>query len=51
MNPGVFMASVPVGFLSPLAAELMWALLALAWPVRVRRAIAAQGTRGRDTSR
>ena len=51
MNPGIFLASIPVGFVSPLAAELMWTGLAVSWPIRRQRAIAAaQRTRGRDTS-
>jgi hypothetical protein len=48
--PGVFLVSVPVGFVSPLAAELMWAALGLAWPLRARRAQTAQPTGERDTS-
>jgi len=52
INPAVFIASIPVGFVSPLAAELMWAALAIVWPVRRQRAIAAaQRTRERDTSK
>ena len=49
VNPAVFLASIPVAFASPLAAELMWTALAITWPARRRRA--AQRTRGRDTSR
>jgi uncharacterized membrane protein len=52
VNPAVFIASIPVGLFSPLAAELMWAALAIGWPLRRRRAIAAaQRTGERDTSR
>jgi uncharacterized membrane protein len=47
-NPAVFIASIPVAFVSPLASELMWTALAITWPARRR---AAQRTRGRDTSR
>jgi uncharacterized membrane protein len=50
MNPGIFLASIPVGLASPLVAELMWTAIAVSWPVRRHRAIAAQRTRGRDTS-
>ena len=46
--PGVFITSVPIGLVSPLAAELMWAALGLAWPLRVH---AAHRTGERDTSR
>jgi uncharacterized membrane protein len=49
--PGVFLVSVPVGFISPLASELMWAALGLAWPLRAHRVRAAQRTGERDTSR
>jgi uncharacterized membrane protein len=51
INPGVFLVSIPVGFLSPLASELMWAALFVVWPIRRRRVLAAavQRTRGRDT--
>jgi uncharacterized membrane protein len=52
MNPGVFLASIPVGFVSPFAAELMWTALAIAWPVRRRKALASdQRTGESDTSR
>jgi uncharacterized membrane protein len=52
VNPAVFIASMPVGIVSPLAAELMWATLAIGWPLRHRWAnAAAQRTRERDTSR
>jgi TMEM175 potassium channel family protein len=49
--PAVFLLSVPVGFVSPLASELMWAALGLAWPLHARRAHAAQRTGERDTAR
>jgi len=52
VNPGVFLASIPVGFVSPLAAELMWTALAIAWPLRRRRALAGvQRTPRQDASR
>jgi uncharacterized membrane protein len=48
--PGVFLVSVPVGFVSPFAAEMMWTALGLAWPLRAHR-VRAQRTGERDTSR
>src|SRR3954471_23376104 len=33
INPAVFLLSIPVGFVSPLGSELMWAALAVIWPV------------------
>src|SRR3954467_8586335 len=51
MNPAVFLLSIPVAFVSPLASVLMWVALALIWPVRRRRALSgAQGTGERDSS-
>jgi uncharacterized membrane protein len=38
INPGVFLASIPIAFASPYAAEAMWVLLSVAWPVGRRRA-------------
>jgi uncharacterized membrane protein len=52
INPAVFLLSIPVGFVSPFVAEMMWAGLAVIWPVRRRRAISSvQPTGERDTSR
>ncbi len=51
LNPAVFLLSIPVGFVSPLASELMWAALAVIWPVRRRRVLSGvQRTGERDTS-
>src|SRR3954447_4930364 len=51
MNPAVFVMSIPVGFVTPLGAELMWAALAVIWPIRRRRALSGvQRTGERDTS-
>jgi uncharacterized membrane protein len=49
LNPAVFVLSIPVAFVSPLASVLMWTALAITWPARRRKAV--QRTRGRDTSR
>jgi len=52
LNPVVFLVSIPVGFVTPLGAEMMWAALAVIWPVRRRRALGlGQGTGERETSR
>jgi uncharacterized membrane protein len=46
--PGVAIASIPVGLVTPLGAELMWTALGLAWPLRVRRVHTARQNSGSD---
>jgi uncharacterized membrane protein len=48
VTPAVFIASVPVAFVSPAASEIMWTALALTWSARRQ---ATQRTGERDTSR